>query len=100
MRRYLDALGIEVEFGPVYSVFENKTDGAMFTYYRGTASDVPTGAPAKLVPIDEVASLHYTSSALADMMQRFATEYRQGVFRVYVGDDTRGDIHQLDEGGS
>ncbi len=99
-RACLDKIGIDAQFGPVYSVFDQPSDGATFTFYRGTTVDMPGDSKAEYVAVDDLPTLQYTSRALEDMMRRYAKEFRQGVFRLYVGDDTSGDIHTLEEGGS
>lgn len=89
--------GLTVQFGPVYSIFENKTSGEIFTYYRGLAADGAPGVLGNFVAIEDLESREFAFPALATMMQRYFLEQKNGVFGVYVGDDAQGDVHMFGE---
>ena len=85
LRNHLLQSKIDVQFGPVYSVFENR-EGEYSTYYRGFCHDDVTQDVGEYIPVDQLDSLQYTTPAIADMMKRWVLERRHGVFRFYVGD--------------
>jgi len=89
--------GLRVEFGPVYSVFENKTSGEIFTYYRCVADQGEPNALGTFVKIEDLATAQFSSPAHTTMMQRFILEQKSGIFGLYVGDDAEGDVHMFGE---
>ena len=98
IRGHLSGAGLRVEFGPVYSIFENQRTGDAATYYRCAARDGNPRGLGRYVPVGDLPSLRYPSGALADMMRRYVLERRSGVFGLYVGDDVEGDVHMFGEG--
>ena len=84
--------GIDVQFGPVYSVFENQL-GEYSTYYRGHTNNSVSNDVGEYVAIDELSTLTFATPAIADMMRRWVLERQHGVFRLYVGDEIEGDVH-------
>ncbi len=97
IRGHLADAGIEANFGPVYSVFDQQSDDAVFTYYRASVDSAPPAGFGELVPVNTLDSLDYTSTEVGDMMRRYAVEYPLGVFRVYVGDESKTDKGQSGE---
>lgn len=98
IRNHLDSAEVEVRFGPVYSVFDHQSNGRVSTYYRANAVTAPARAAGELIAVDKLKTLAYVDGAVKDMMCRFALEYRQGAFGLYVGDETEGDVHMMTEG--
>lgn len=84
--------GIDLQFGPVYSVFENKR-GEYSTYYRCYAHNDMTSDIGEYVAIDDLDQLEFATPAIADMMNRWVLERQHGVFRLFVGDEIESDIH-------
>lgn len=91
LRDHLMDAQIDVQFGPVYSVFENRT-GDYSTYYRGFAHDGNVPAIGRYLSIDTLNELEFTTPRIAEMMRRWALERQHGVFRLYVGDQDRGEV--------
>lgn len=89
--------GLRVEFGPVYSIFENKNTNETHTYYRGVAAEGGPNGLGNFVTIEDLASRDFISPALTTMMQRYFLEQKSGIFGLYVGDDDRGDVHMFGE---
>lgn len=89
--------GVNVEFGPVYSIFENKTSGEIFTFYRCAAEAEISGDLGEFVAIEELRDQAFTSAAHTKMMQRYFLEHKSGVFALYVGDDAHGEVHMFGE---
>lgn len=95
---YLGAAGLDVQFGPVYSIFENSATSEIFTYYRATAQERTEQDHWACKDIGSLSSLAFTSDALTTMMRRYALEWHSGVFGLYVGNEHEGDVHLLGEG--
>ena len=89
--------GLHVEFGPVYSVFENKRTGEIFTYYRCVAKQGQASALGRFVSIDDIDARQFSTPAHTTMMQRYVLEQKSGIFGLYVGDDDHGDVHMFGE---
>ncbi|MEM7081731.1 MAG: flavin reductase family protein [Pseudomonadota bacterium] len=96
LRDHLRAAEIDVKFGPVYSVFENRT-GEYFTFYRGMAQSSTSGA-GEYIAIDNLDDVTFSTPAIGDMMKRWRLERQHGVFRLYVGDEIEGDVHAVNVG--
>lgn len=97
IRNYLSASDLDVELGQVYSIFDSRTFGASFTYYRSHAATANTGGLGEYIPVRELAAQQYVSETHANMMERYVLERENGIFGVYVGDDDEGDLHVLAE---
>lgn len=100
IRNYLQAAGLDVELGQVYSIFDSRKCGASFTYYRAHAASAYTGELGELgeyIQVSELTARAYISETHATMMERYVLEREHGIFGVYVGDDDDGDLHVLAE---
>ncbi|WP_428034186.1 flavin reductase family protein [Amphritea sp.] len=93
LREFLGAQGMDCEVGSVYSVYENLTAQKFTTYYRVNANNDQTNTLGEYVDIGQIADLDFVSSDIQSMLQRFVLEKQNGVFRLYVGDNTTGNIH-------
>ena len=93
IRQYLQSQGLDCEVGSVFSVYENLDEQKFTTYYRANANNDMAGGLGKFVAINKIADLNFVSSDIQSMLQRYALEKQNGVFRLYVGDNKTGDIH-------
>ena len=91
--------GVTARLGPVYSVFDNATDGTQHAYLLAAASDVTPDCTLKQVDIADICTAQFTTSAIQIMMRRYAAEARTGNFTLYRGDHETGGAHQLSTGG-
>jgi flavin reductase (DIM6/NTAB) family NADH-FMN oxidoreductase RutF len=98
IERLFSEAGMEVAFGPVYSIFENHKTGDVSTYYRGVAKGAHAGGLGQFVSIDALSSYEFETVALGDMIRRYRLERQNGIFGLYVGDDVEGDVHMFGEG--
>ncbi|MDG2340243.1 MAG: flavin reductase, partial [Paracoccaceae bacterium] len=96
LRQDLKTRGIDVDLGPAYSVFDDAQSRTHHAYFLGTGA-MPTSSDIIAIPIGELATLAYTTTAIADMMTRYALEARTRSFALYLGDAQRGDVHTLSE---
>ncbi len=98
VRAHLAATELDVEIGPVYSMFESAATGEYSVYYRGSAANDKTGGLGAYYPAAQLLSLDYSTRAVADMMHRYQLERQNGVFCLYVGDEAEGEVHLFGEG--
>lgn len=98
LRAYLAQAGMAVDFGPVYSIFDNQATGEHATFYRAVAKDSDPRGLGRFVGVDELVSQRFATGALDTMMKRYLLERRNGVFCLYVGDEVKGDVHMFGEG--
>lgn len=97
LRQFLLETGLTVDFGPVYSIFENSRDHEYSTYYRAVAVNNEAAGLGEYIDVDKLSLLSYTTAAVADMMNRYVAERKSGVFNLYVGDEAQGEIHLFGE---
>ncbi|CAM3535221.1 FMN reductase (NADH) NtaB [Vibrio aerogenes CECT 7868] len=88
----LETLAVEAEIGQVFSVYEKRASGHFVAYYRAEATEEKAPAGYRYVNIGELTSLKFASDDVASMIARYAEEKRHGVFRLYVGNESEGDI--------
>ena len=93
LHQYLAACQLSCEVGSVYSIYENLSDKTFSSYYRVNAATNQTASLGEYVDIETLKTLEFKSSDLQSMMERFILEKKNGVFRLYVGDQNTGDIH-------
>ncbi len=91
----VQAEGLKVDFGPVYSIFEDRGSGKVFTYWRGKASNAQTGALGRYRSVETLGAERFVSDAVSIMIQRFLLERQSDAFGLYVGDEADGDLHHL-----
>ena len=92
------SLGLEVEVGFLFSVFEepSRGPGAVSIYYRGKLMREPSpGTGARLVSFDEIPWDRLRHYATTSMLRRYIEERSTDVFGIYVGDDRSGTVHSL-----
>lgn len=95
LKKFVAGQGIEIELGPIYSVFEDEQSGQHSIYYR--ASILSSGPEARklMVPIDEFVPENLGTPALTSMMQRYVRESSDRLFGVYYGTDREGQVEKL-----
>lgn len=97
LKEELEGLGIGVELGPVFSVFDDQVSETHFAYLLAKASSVDGASGYESIPFPDLAGLTYRSSATARMLERFAEEARTRNFNLYLGDVVSGETHRLKE---
>ncbi|WP_422383754.1 flavin reductase [Roseibium album] len=97
LKEELSHLGTDVELGPVFSVFDDRSKEVHFAYLLGKATSVNPVSEYERIPFSDLAGLTYSSSATARMLQRFAEEARTRNFNLYLGDLVSGETHRLNE---
>ena len=86
--------GLNVTIGFLYSVYEDKSDGRQHIVYHALASD---GAPqrGRFLRPEDAAAAKFSSTATADIINRFVLESSIGNFGMYFGDETGGTVHPI-----
>ncbi len=97
LQKHFHALGLTVDLGPVYSVYEDSTRQKRYTYIRARATTADTGELGSFETIESLKNLPFNDHALATMMARFVAESRIRQFGLYVGSAESGEIHPLAE---
>ncbi|MEM7276779.1 MAG: flavin reductase family protein [Pseudomonadota bacterium] len=88
--------GLDLSFGPVYSVFQAK-GGERYSFYRATSTSEQTPDGYRWLPLSSLQSIAFSSPAVTKMMLRYVQERGSGNFKLYVGDEFAGDVHQAHE---
>lgn len=91
--QHFASLGLRVDIGRVYSVFDDSTTGEHYIYFRAKLADASMPPSFVSLPINSLGDLAWSTSAQARMMSRFAQEYRNNAFGLYVGDSQSGEVH-------
>jgi len=93
--KYVKAKGLELEFGPVYSIFDNQNTDEYSVYFLANSSRQQNSALGKFYAVDSLSDLKMTTNSLQTMLNRYSLETKTGVFGLYLGDEDAGDVHTL-----
>ncbi len=85
----------KVELGPVYSIFDDKKSGEYSVYFLANSDSQETSALGDFYPVESLIDLPMASNALKTMLDRYSLERKSGVFGLYLGDDSEGDVHTV-----
>lgn len=99
LQYYLASKGISAKLGFLFAVYENKEDQTQSIYYRGDA-ELERNDAATLLSFDALPWDAFRDYATRTMLKRYSQERLQGRYRIYSGDQTSGDVREIDEGGS
>jgi flavin reductase (DIM6/NTAB) family NADH-FMN oxidoreductase RutF len=85
---------LSASVGYIYSVYEDRGAGSQHIAYRCT---LEAGRPAtgELFALDALPVAEIARPAIADLLNRYATESVLGNFGVYVGNEQSGKVHPL-----
>jgi len=97
LRDHLGNAGFEVEFGPVYSIFQNHASNDHTIIYRGKVHQTGRLTDCAYYSIETLESATYANQAITTMINRYLFERVHGAYGLYVGDELSGDIHHFDE---
>ncbi|MFK7869535.1 MAG: flavin reductase family protein [Roseobacter sp.] len=82
--------GLPVRLQAAYSIFD--IGDARFTYVLADSHAEPSG-DIDAIAVEDLPQAHYCSRPIAQMMTRYALEYRTRAFGLYLGCGERGDVH-------
>jgi flavin reductase (DIM6/NTAB) family NADH-FMN oxidoreductase RutF len=90
----LAAQGLTPEIDFVYAAFDDRTTGGHAIYYHGQVSGtLPPGY--RIVPLTDLATAQIANPAEAQMLSRYADDFRNGSFSIYHGTETTGQVRQI-----
>lgn len=93
IKQFLAENGIEAQLGAVFSIYENTKNNNNYIFYRAFAESPDTKGLGEYVAIDSLAEQNFATPAMATMMNRYATESKNGFYGVYVGKEEFGKVH-------
>lgn len=94
LRLRLASLGLAVEVEFLYAVFDDRADHGHGIYYHGRVSG-PLPEGFQMIPLGDLASAPIANAAEAQMLHRYAEEYRHGSFGIYQGNETTGTVRRI-----
>jgi hypothetical protein len=90
----LTALGLTPQIDFVYAAFDDRTTGGHAVYYHGQVSGtLPQGY--RIVPLTDLAQAPLSNPAEAQMLTRYAEDFKNGSFSIYHGTETSGQVRQI-----
>ena len=90
----LTALGLTPEIDFVYAAFDDRTTGGHAVYYHGRVSGtLPQGY--RIGPLADLAQAAIANPAEAQMLARYADDFKNGSFSIYHGTETSGHVRQI-----
>lgn len=90
----LTALGLTPEIDFVYAAFDDRTTGGHAVYYHGRVSGtLPPGY--RIVPLSDLSQTRIANPAEAQMLCRYADDFKNGSFSIYHGTETTGQVRQI-----
>ncbi|MDP3195440.1 flavin reductase family protein [Tabrizicola sp.] len=90
----LAALGLTPLIDFVYAAFDDRTTGGHAIYYHGSVSG-PLPPGYRIVPLADLAQARIANPAEAQMLARYAQDFRNGSFSIYHGTETTGQTRQI-----
>jgi crotonobetainyl-CoA:carnitine CoA-transferase CaiB-like acyl-CoA transferase/flavin reductase (DIM6/NTAB) family NADH-FMN oxidoreductase RutF len=81
-----------IEF--VYAAFDDRTTGGHAVYYHGRIDGaVPEGY--RIIPLGDLNRESFANEAEAQMLARYAADFRNGTFSIYHGNETVGSVRRV-----
>jgi flavin reductase (DIM6/NTAB) family NADH-FMN oxidoreductase RutF len=90
----LTAQGLTPEIDFVYAAFDDRTTGGHAVYYHGRVSG-PLPPGYRILPLADLGQASIANPAEAQMLARYAEDFRNGSFSIYHGTETTGQTRQL-----
>ena len=90
----LTAQGLTPDIDFVYAAFDDRTTGGHAVYYHGTVSGtLPQGY--RILPLADLATAPLANPTEAQMLARYADDFRNGSFTLYHGTESSGHVRQI-----
>lgn len=93
IKQFLTENGIDAQLGAVFSIYENTKNNTNYIFYRVIAHSADTKNLGEYVAIDDIAQQDFATTAMNSMMNRYASESKNGFYGVYVGQEEQGRVH-------
>ena len=84
---------LDAQLGAAFSVFEDSKNNINYIFYRATTESADAQGLGEFVAIDDIKQQSFVTSAIDSMMNRYATESKNGFYGVYVGKEDSGRVH-------
>ena len=93
-------LGIPINVGSVYSIFDHASENKSFIYYRVSIDEhhQPMESAGEFHDIDTLTELPYVAKTTQNMLRRYVDESSTGNHRVYIGSASNGKTHKINRG--
>lgn len=93
-RHITDSIGLSLQPGLLYSVYEDTKTGRQHVVYRAALGEgVPTSG--RFFQVQALPLADIPDSAVRDLVKRYGAESTLGNFGVYVGNQERGRVHAV-----
>ena len=92
LSKFVSDIEPDCRVGQVFSVYEKASAGNFVAFYRVESANESHHEEYEYVPIADLTSMKFSSDDLHSMVSRFASEKKNGVFRLYFGDEAKGDV--------
>jgi flavin reductase (DIM6/NTAB) family NADH-FMN oxidoreductase RutF len=93
IEQFLVDHGIDAKLGAVFSIYENTKTNINYIFYRAIANSPETKELGEYISIDDITEQDFATAAMNSMMTRYATESKNGLYGVYVGQEEKGRVH-------
>ncbi len=90
----LAAQGLTAKIDFVYATFDDRTTGGHAVYYHGSVSG-PLPQGYRILPLADLAMAQIANPAEAQMLTRYAADFKNGSFTLYHGTETTGQTRQI-----
>jgi flavin reductase (DIM6/NTAB) family NADH-FMN oxidoreductase RutF/ADP-ribose pyrophosphatase YjhB (NUDIX family) len=95
LERYLqDTVGLAIQTGLLYSVYDDSKTGRQHVVYRA-ALEAGSPATGRLFSVDALPLDAMPDRAVRDLLQRYCAERNIGNFGVYFGNQDKGQVHAV-----
>ncbi|MFT2098845.1 flavin reductase family protein [Marinomonas sp. 2405UD66-6] len=92
LEQFMLNLGGGYEIGQAFSVYEKAQTGNFVAFYRVEHAEQTAPEGYEYVPLGDLPKLSFASADLTSMVSRFVSEKKNGVFRLYFGNEVEGDV--------
>jgi flavin reductase (DIM6/NTAB) family NADH-FMN oxidoreductase RutF len=91
---FADMLGLPIQTGLLYSVYEDTKTGRQQVIYH---AQLGAGAPkaGRLFPVGSIPTAEIADNAVRELVKRYAAESTLGNFGVYFGNQDKGRVHAV-----
>jgi len=93
-QRFSELLGLSVQMGLLYSLYDDTQSGQQHIVYRATLGKGQV-SQGTWFAIDNLPIANINASAERDILKRYAQESRLGNFGIYLGDQSQGHVHAV-----
>lgn len=96
LAEHFASIGMQVSIGPVYSLYDDETQGTRHTFFKATTAIKSTAGLGEFFPISTLMTKAFANSAQRQLVERFVREYQTQKFGLYIGSLKTGEVHRDD----